>query len=238
MFVPAVMLLLQVLERQERPAGKVKYLLALGIWAGVTLVFFAGFSGQTVDQTMLFYWQLIAEDGQHFAGTKVRGLSVLIIVVVALLLMIFEKNRKVFEKIMVIGLTIMCLGNNALSVYVQYKTHTHSRQETREAEEILSFVREHSQDNVLVLEPAGNNELLDTFLMDCHNVRTGIEPVVTQVEEKYQMPKDVTYVLACDQAYTLDENMLSQQSYPRLGYTLFQLRDKQDASDIVIKSAE
>lgn len=64
----------------------------------------------------------------------------------------------------------MSLGNSVLSGYIQYKTHTHSEQETAEIYDIRDFVRNHSDDTFLVMESNAGEEMLDTFLMDCDNL--------------------------------------------------------------------
>ncbi len=64
----------------------------------------------------------------------------------------------------------MSLGNSVLSGYIQYKTHTHSEQETAEIYDIRDFVRNHNDDTFFVMESVAGEEMLDTFLMDCDNL--------------------------------------------------------------------
>ncbi|MBQ4301244.1 MAG: hypothetical protein II765_06885, partial [Lachnospiraceae bacterium] len=156
---------------------------------------FNGFNGQTIDHTTLFYMQLFAADGKVFSPMA-ANLLILVITVVALVLMgmystgshsfnkaqdtggeqtadagssKIEKN-KIFWKIFITGAIIMSLGNSVLSGYIQYKTHTHSEQETLEIYDIRDFVRNHSEDTFLVMESNAGEEMLDTFLMDCDNL--------------------------------------------------------------------
>ena len=72
----------------------------------------------------------------------------------------------------------MSLGNSVLSGYIQYKTHTHSEQETAEIYDIRDFVRNHNDDTFLVMESNGGEEMLDTFLMDCDNLVYASEGVL------------------------------------------------------------
>lgn len=132
---------------------------------------FNGFNGQTIDHTTLFYMQLFAADGKVFSP-MVANLLILAITVVALVLMgIYStKKTKIFWKIFITGAIIMSLGNSVLSGYIQYKTHTHSEQETAEIYDIRDFVRNHNDDTFLVMESNGGEEMLDTFLVDCDNL--------------------------------------------------------------------
>lgn len=156
---------------------------------------FNGFNGQTIDHTTLFYMQLFAADGKVFSPVA-ANLLILAITVVALVLMglystgshSFNKAQdtsgeqaagarsskiektKIFWKIFITGAIIMSLGNSVLSGYIQYKTHTHSEQETAEIYDIRDFVRNHNDDTFLVMESNGGEEMLDTFLVDCDNL--------------------------------------------------------------------
>jgi hypothetical protein len=156
---------------------------------------FNGFNGQTIDHTTLFYMQLFAADGKVFSPMA-ANLLILAITVVALVLMglystgsyNFNKvqdtigeqasvtrslkigKTKIFWKIFITGAIIMSLGNSVLSGYIQYKTHTHSEQETLEIYDIRDFVRNHNDDTFLVMESVAGEEMLDTFLMDCDNL--------------------------------------------------------------------
>lgn len=164
---------------------------------------FNGFNGQTIDHTTLFYMQLFAADGKVFSPMIANAL-ILVITVVALVLMgvystgshSFKKAQdisgeqtsgarsskieksKIFWKIFITGAIIMSLGNSVLSGYIQYKTHTHSEQETLEIYDIRDFVRNHSDDTFLVMESNGGEEMLDTFLMDCDNLVYASEGVL------------------------------------------------------------
>lgn len=156
---------------------------------------FNGFNGQTIDHTTLFYMQLFAADGKVFSP-MVANVLILAITVVTLVLMglystgshSFNKAQdtggeqasgarsskiektKIFWKIFITGAIIMSLGNSVLSGYIQYKTHTHSEQETLEIYDIRDFVRNHNDDTFLVMESVAGEEMLDTFLMDCDNL--------------------------------------------------------------------
>lgn len=164
---------------------------------------FNGFNGQTIDHTTLFYMQLFAADGKVFSPMA-ANLLILAITVVALVLMGlystgshgFNKAQdtsgeqasgarslkigktKMFWKIFITGAIIMSLGNSVLSGYIQYKTHTHSEQETLEIYDIRDFVRNHNDDTFLVMESNGGEEMLDTFLMDCDNLVYASEGVL------------------------------------------------------------
>lgn len=226
LFVPFVVLTWQLLEKEELTLSSKKTWMVYGIWAMGLLLVFRGFSGQTVDQTMLFYWQLIAREGRYFSLWSVKLLSLLVIVVFAVLLGMHNKKKKTFTRLLALGLILMSLGNGALSVYVQYKTHTHSSGETGEAEQLREFVQSHPTDNFLVLEPEQYCELIDTFLMDCENVRTGMEPGVTQIKETYQEPTDITYAIVCDGVYQVNDENRCVVTYPDLGYTLYAVKSK------------
>lgn len=225
LFVPFVLMTMHLLEKEERTLSKRKTWIAFGVWAVVLLLVFGGFSGQTVDQTMLFYWQLIARGGRDFSVVSVKILSVIVIGVFALVLALYDRNRKVFERLLCLGLVVMSLGNGMLSVYVQYKTHTHTPQETLEAEQLRDFVQSHGEDNFLVLEPEQYCELIDTFLMDCENVRTGMEPAVTQIKEEFRKPSDISYALVYGAEYQVDKDNPCIASYPNLGYALYSVKD-------------
>lgn len=226
-FVPLVMLVFHLMEKkaEEAPFWKVGCL--FGGWTVMQLALFRGFSGQTVDQTMLFYWQLIAKEGKYFSLGTVRALSVVIILVAFGLMMLYGKNRDIFKKIFVVGILLMCLGNTALSVYVQYKTHTHSQDETAEAEVLRTFVRENENKSFWVLEPEGFCELIDTYLIDCENVRTGTKPVLSQKKEQFTLPTKVDYMVVYDEIEDSQvfnrENATLYQSYPALGYSVYQM---------------
>jgi hypothetical protein len=164
---------------------------------------FNGFNGQTIDHTTLFYMQLFAADGKVFSPI-VANVLILAITVVALVLMgmystgshSFNKAQdtsgeqasgarslkiektKIFWKIFITGAIIMSLGNSVLSGYIQYKTHTHSEQETLEIYDIRDFVRNHNDDTFLVMESVAGEEMLDTFLMDCDNLVYASEGVL------------------------------------------------------------
>lgn len=225
LFVPFVLMAMHLLEKEERTLSKRKTWIAFGVWAVVLLLVFGGFSGQTVDQTILFYWQLIARGGRDFSVVSVKILSVIVIGVFALVLALYDRNRKVFERLLCLGLVVMSLGNGILSVYVQYKTHTHTPQETLEAEQLRDFVQSHGEDNFLVLEPEQYCELIDTFLMDCENVRTGMEPAVTQIKEEFRKPSDISYALVYEAEYQVDKDNPCIASYPNLGYALYSVKD-------------
>lgn len=225
LFVPFVMLLLQVIERDASLPSRISTWGIFSVWAVMLLGVFRGFSGQTIDQTMLFYWQLIAKEGREFSTYSVRLMSLLIIVVVAALIVTYGRNRKVFGRVITLGLVVMCVGNSALSVYVQYKTHTHTEAETAEMEQLREFVCEHQEANFLVLEPPQYCEMIDTFLIDCDNVRTGTEPVMTQEEWTFEPPTDITYAVVCEQGYQVAADAKCIMSYPNLGYSLYEIKE-------------
>ena len=227
LFLPFVILVLRLMEEKREKIAFWKNVVVYGLWAVLQLVVFQGFSGQTVDHTMLFYWQLIAKEGKYFSAASVRILSLLIIIIVFALVLLYEKKRQLFRKVLLTGICIMCVGNSALSIYVQYKTHTHGKEETTEAETLRNFVRENNDKTFWVLEPEGFCELIDTYLIDCENVRTGTKPVLSQRIEKFNLPKNVDYMVVYDglenSEYFSREDGILYQSYPSLGYSLYQL---------------
>ena len=221
LFVPFVILLLRIMEREVKQVNRWKMLVAFGVWAVILLGVFRGFLGQTVDQTMLFYWQLFADEGKNFSPVKVRLLSLVIILVIAEFIVLYYRNHQWFRRFLMTGLIVMSLGNSVLSIYVQYKTHSHSEEETVEAEQLREFVLEHSDENFLVLEPDNYCEMIDTFLVDCDNVRTGMKPVMLQVKHRFKKPLQVEYIIQCDAIYPAEEGMEYITTYPNLGYSLY-----------------
>lgn len=225
-FVPFVMLVFCLLEKKDAVISRGKAVLLFGGWGIAQLVLFQGFLGQTLDQTMLFYWQLIAKDGMNFNSDAVRLLSTVIILIAFAMEVLYRKNKIKFQKLFVIGIFTMCLGNSVLSVYVQYKTHTHSQTETAEAENLRQFVQENDDKVFWVLEPDGFCELIDTYLIDCENVRTGTKPILSQRQEMFTLPKKVDYLVICNQIegteYVNGKSTTLYQSYPALGYSVYQ----------------
>lgn len=226
LFVPFAMLTFHSLEKDEAPISRKLLLAVLGIWAVVFLGVFRGFSGQTIDQTLLFYWQLFARDGKIFSTVVVKVLSAVIIVLVIALMAMRNKSCKTFQRVLVLGLVMMSLGNSALSIYVQYKTHTHTEAETVEMEQLREFVREHEEENFLVLEPEQHCEMIDTFLVDCDNVRTGMGLAVTQRVDAFEEPTDITYIVGCDQICHPTQGAECVCQYPNLGYSLYLVNDQ------------
>ena len=173
----------------------------------------------------------------------------LLIVIVAFFTYLFYNKNKFFIPLLLSGILIASLGNNILSTYVQYKTHTHTKEETAEAEQVLDFVRIHADVNIGVLEPKTHDELLDTLLIDCHNVRNvGIADgwyfVITGGDMKkgglasegevaknvgYEPPQTLQYIFVRDDAYTIEEPeaMTAIETYPAIGYTLYELKDEE-----------
>ncbi len=84
---------------------------------------------------------------------------------------------------------------------------------------------EHREDTFLVLEPSNYCEMIDTFLIDCDNVRTGLEPMMTQVEQSFKEPYEVDYVILFDQEYQIDREGECITTYPNLGYSLYRVKD-------------
>ena len=171
----------------------------------------------------------------------------LLIVIVAIFTYLFYNKSKFFITLLLSGILIVSLGNNILSTYVQYKTHTHTQAETTEAEQVCDFVREHADVGIGVIEPVTHEELLDTFLIDCDNVRNigiagGWYFALTQGNIKkyglwsegevakyagYGAPQTLDYILVSNDAYTIEETdaMTQVAEYPNLGYTLYKLKD-------------
>ena len=180
LFVSLVVLLLRVIELKPVTASKRVVIGVFGAWAMMLLAIFQGFSGQTIDQTMLFYWQLFAREGMVFSPVIVKVICVGIVLAIAGFIALYYKKREMIGRVLTIGLVVMCLVNSALSIFVQYKTHTHSEAETVEMEQLREFVRDHSDENFLVLGPESYCEMIDTFLVDCDNVRYGLDVGVMQ----------------------------------------------------------
>ena len=220
-FVPFVILIMQLLEHQEREISRRRMVGVFSIWVVAFLMVYRGYSGQTMDQTMLFYWQLFADEGKYFVPWKVRILSGVVVLVVVALAMLYRRKNKLFERILTIGLIVMCLGNSAISCYIQYRTHTHTKEEAVEAEKLLQFVREHPKEQFLVLESRQQDEMIDTFLLDCTNVRTGLGPVPTQEEGTYRAPQDVSYVITDVTAEDIMMEGTVVSEYPALGFILY-----------------
>ena len=216
-----MVLLLRVIELKPVTASKRVVIGVFGVWAVMLLAVFQGFSGQTIDQTMLFYWQLFAKDGKVFSPVVVKVICVSIIVVIAGVMVLYYRKHEMFGRAVTIGLTIMCLGNSALSIFVQYKTHTHSQAETVEMEQLRDFVRVHSDENFLVLEPENYCEMIDTFLVDCQNVRYGLGVGVMQDASQYVEPRDISYAIVWDEGEEIPENVEWVCNYPNLGYSLY-----------------
>lgn len=246
LFVPFLILLFHLLE-QKRPVFAFRHVLALAAALGLCLVSFVGFNGQTIDHTMLFFVQVFSQDGHTFLPYKARLCVLLLIVIVAIFTYLFYNKSKFFITLLLSGILIVSLGNNILSTYVQYKTHTHTQAETTEAEQVCDFVREHADVGIGVIEPVTHEELLDTFLIDCDNVRNigiagGWYFALTQGNIKkyglwsegevakyagYGAPQTLDYILVSNDAYTIEETdaMTQVAEYPNLGYTLYKLKD-------------
>lgn len=233
LFVPLVILIWHLLEKTKKTVAWWKIWVTIGVWGIMQLLVFRGFSGQTMDQTMLFYWQLIARDGKVFMPLDVRILSGVVIAVAAIVMFLYNKNRHLFEHVFFVGVCVLCLANSVLSVYVQYKTHTHTKEETMEAEWLRAFVKEHEGEHFLVLEPDAYCELIDTYLIDCDNVRTGMEPIISQIEEYYSAPTEADYVLLYDEEYDLQNGVVLCKKFPEMGYSLYQVKEDIKLPEIV-----
>lgn len=223
-FVPLVILLFQVMENQRigKSNGFGKWMVTLVLASAFLFGFFRGFLGQTIDQTTLFYWQIFAEDGQIIPLNRVRIILTLLIVVCGILIWLWEKKEQIFRNVIIVLLMLCCLGNTVLSVYVQYKTHSHTQAEFVEIQEIRSFIYENAQEQFLVLEPETYNEMLDTYLLDCENVRTGVEPVMTQDRNQFVAPKDITYYIAQEGDERLPNNVRIVKEFPALEYAMYE----------------
>lgn len=221
LFIPLAVLLLRVIELKAVTASKRVVIGVFGVWAVMLLAVFQGFFGQTIDHTMLFYWQLFARDGKLFSPVVVKAVCVAVIAVITGGMVLYYRKRELFGRAVTIGLTIMCLGNSALSIFVQYKTHTHSEAETVEMEQLRDFVREHEDENFLVLEPENYCEMIDTFLVDCQNVRYGLEVGLMQDASQYVEPRDISYVIVWDEGVEMDADTVLVERYESLGYLLY-----------------
>lgn len=101
----------------------------------------------------------------------------------------------------------------------------HSEAETVEMEQLREFVREHSHENFLVLEPESYCEMIDTFLVDCDNVRYGLSVGVMQDASKYVEPRDISYAIVWDEGEEIPENVEWVCNYPNLGYSLYRCEE-------------
>ena len=225
LFVPLVILLFQILEKNITVLSRKMFLIIFGVWGVIFLTIFRGFSGQTIDQTMLFYWQLFARDGKYFSPFIVKIICAGIITVITIIIILYFKNRMLFFRMLATGLIIMCVGNSMLSIFVQYKTHTHTAAETTEMEQLREFVRQHPDENFLVLEPDSYCEIIDTFLIDCDNVRTGMSLAVTQRADVFESPSKISYAIVCDTEYEVSETATHLKAYPNIGYSLYVIYD-------------
>ncbi len=237
-----------VIDSLQKPTPLHLAILAIALL--VCLIAFNGFSGQTIDHTMLFFLQAFAQGGQTFSPLVAKGLILAMILVVAILTHLFYNKTKLFTNLLLAGILIVTLGNNILSTYVQYKTHTHGAAETAEAELVRDFVRSDEDIRVGVIEVQdGHDELLDTFLVDCDNVRTinvlggwygaysggdMVEYGLLAVGDitkgvHYMPPQTLDYVLVDTDGYVIeasDEGSATVvATYPNLGYTLYKLTD-------------
>lgn len=148
------------------------HFLIIGMVCLAVIVGFPGFYGWTVDNTSLFYLQLFSEDGHIFAREKVLVFTVLLSLIIVGMLVLFYRKRKVFTALLLTALIGISLGNSVLSCYIQYRTHTHPREEAVEMEELRQFVLKHPESTFAVLPPFSGGEMVDTYLMDCRNVLT------------------------------------------------------------------
>ena len=155
----------------------------------------------------------------------VKVICVGIIVVIAGVMVLYYRKHEMFGRVLAGGLAIMCLGNSALSIFVQYKTHTHSEAETVEMEQLRDFVREHSDENFLVLEPENYCEMIDTFLVDCQNVRYGLGVGLMQDASKYVEPSDISYAIVWDEGEEIPESAEWVANYPSLGYSVYRCEE-------------
>ena len=224
LFVPFVILFLNSVESEAQATSKKIISIVFGVWGALFLAVFRGFSGQTIDQTMLFYWQLFAKDGKNFSELSVKLLCCIIVLIVAVLLSLYSHRREFFKKMVLIALLTVNVGNSVISIYVQYKTHSHTEGEVNEMEALREFVCEHKEDKFLVLEPANYCEMIDTFLIDCDNVRTGLSPAPMQDERTFEMPINLSYAIVCNQGYSIAEDAKLVVAYPNLGYSLYEIK--------------
>ena len=93
--------------------------------------------------------------------------------------------------------------------------------ETVEMEQLRDFVREHEDENFLVLEPENYCEMIDTFLVDCQNVRYGLEVGLMQDASQYVEPRDISYVIVWDEGVEMDADTVLVERYESLGYLLY-----------------
>ena len=77
-----------------------------------------------------------------------------------------------------------------------------------------------------MLEPGGFCELIDTYLIDCDNVRTGLKPIISQKKEEFQYPTQIAYMIVSNDSYSLGAGVEPITAYPNLGYTLYRVEDK------------
>lgn len=241
----SVPFLMVIFGLQEKIPFKWRYL-AKTAAVCVTIIFvFRGFYGWTIDHTSLFYLQLISEDGHQFLWWKILVFTLIMTVLVLVLLALFLRDRKAFTALLLTGAVGISLGNTILSGYIQYKTHTHTAEETAEAEQIRSFVQQHDTEKVLVLSDFRGDEMIDTFLMDCDNVMTTnyhiiwyedweqgytdlrkqVLPTRPEVLMATYEPTDVSYLLVYDTGYVLGEGADKVENFGSCGYSLWKMKD-------------
>ena len=98
--------------------------------------------------------------------------TVLLSLIIVGMLVLFYRKRKVFTALLLTAVIGISLGNSVLSCYIQYRTHTHPREEAVEMEELRQFVLKHPESTFAVLPPfsGGDGRYLFNGLPECVDV--------------------------------------------------------------------
>lgn len=91
-------------------------------------------------------------------------------------------------------------------------------------EQLRDFVWKHSDENFLVLEPESYCEMIDTFLVNCDNVRYGLGVGVMQDANKYVEPRDISYAIVWDEGEVIPNAVLIER-YVCLDYSLYVIKE-------------
>jgi hypothetical protein len=240
---PFLILLFSLLEKNKIPSLRWWQWGMIGGICLIEIVTFRGFFGWTVDQTALFYLQLLSEDGHNFVRWKILVFSLVMTAIILFLSYLFSKHRQRFAQMFVLGVAILSLGNTALSTYIQYKTHSHPAAQVTEMESLREFVQQHEEDNFLVLSSHDGWEMMDSYLMDCDNVLTADEniswyqgengidlskdAVATRLDVQWKSydVKSITYIITDDAIFALEDGAEPVEQMENLGCTLWKLED-------------
>lgn len=238
-FLPFLILLFRIFEKKEAVWSEKALCGALTGYFAIELAVFRGFSGKTMDTTMLFYWQLFSEDGHQFLPYKVRICSLLLFLALLFVCLLCKANKKRFVRISIAGIMIFCVGNGIMSTVIQYMTHVGERMQMEEIEQMREFSEEHIQDTLLIIEAGKHSEWMDTYLADCENVMVVSENISDWYAQSggslqeglcadiylpggyYKGPLEVDYILLDDTVYDMGEGGELLKRYEHTGYALY-----------------